>query len=105
MSATLAVKVTPKSGKDQVIGVVEENGAQEVHIRVTAPPDKGKANKAVVQLLAKEIGLAKSTIEVKRGETSHHKLLALECEQSHVDEWMTGLPRVERSGKLGRCSK
>lgn len=94
MSTTLALKVTPKSGKDQVVGVAEENGAREVHVRVTAAPDKGKANKAVIKLLAKEIGVPKTSIEVKRGDTSHHKLLALECEQSHLDEWMAGLPQL-----------
>lgn len=94
MSATLAVKVTPKSGKDQVVGLIEENGAQEVHVRVTAPPDKGKANKAVIKLLSKEIGVPKTSIEVKRGDISHHKLLELDCDQSLIDEWVAKLPKL-----------
>ena len=54
MTATLAVKVTPKSGKDQVVGIVETDGLREVHLRVTAPPEGGKANKSVIKLLSKE---------------------------------------------------
>lgn len=94
MSATLAVKVTPKSGIDQVVGLLEENGVQEVHVRVTAPPDKGKANKAVIKLLSKEIGVAKTSIEVKRGDISHHKLLELDCDQALIDEWVAKQPKL-----------
>ena len=95
MSATLACKVTPKSGKDQVTGrLTNDDGSVEVCVRVTAPPDKGKANKAVVKLLAKELGGPKSGVQVARGETSHHKLLLLDCDQEHVDRWLSRLPSL-----------
>ncbi len=94
MAASLAVKVTPKSGKDQVIGVQEIDGAMEVCLRVTAPPDKGKANAAVCKLLAKSLGLPKSAIEIKRGDTSHHKLLEIDGDQESLDAWVAGLPRM-----------
>ena len=93
--AQLACKVTPRSGKDQVMGVqVASDGSREVALRVTAPPDKGKANKAVVKLLAKELGVPKSGVQVARGETSHHKLLLLDCDQEHVDRWLSRLPSL-----------
>ena len=95
MSATLAVKVTPKSGKDQVTGVQIVDGAQEVCVRVTAPPDKGKANAAVCKLLAKSLCLPKSAVEVKRGDTSHHKLLEIACDQETVNDWVAGLPQLD----------
>ncbi|MDD5806108.1 MAG: DUF167 domain-containing protein [Eggerthellales bacterium] len=91
MTATLAVKVTPKSGKDQVVGIVETDGLREVHLRVTAPPEGGKANKSVIKLLSKELGVPKTDIQVKRGDTSHHKMLELDCEQSLVDAWVASL--------------
>ena len=91
MTATLAVKVTPKSGKDQVVGIVETDGLREVHLRVTAPPEGGKANKFVIKLLSKELGVPKTDIQVKRGDTSHHKMLELDCEQSLVDAWVESL--------------
>ena len=94
MAASLAVKVTPKSGKDQVVGVQTVEGAMEVCVRVTAPPDKGKANAAVCKLLAKTLGVPKSAVEVKRGDTSHHKLLEIDCSQDVIDAWVEGLPAV-----------
>ncbi|MDD6650602.1 MAG: DUF167 domain-containing protein [Eggerthellales bacterium] len=90
--AQLACKVTPRSGKDQVMGVqVASDGSREVALRVTAPPDKGKANKAVCKLIASELGVPKSGVEVKRGDTSHHKILQIACDQGVVDAWMQSL--------------
>ena len=44
---------------------------------VTAPPEDGKANAAVIELLAREWRLAKSAIEVARGATARRKVLAI----------------------------
>lgn len=74
MPARLAVHVTPKSGRDQVGGW----RGGELDVRVTAPPEDGKANTAVRVLLAKAAGVPKSAVSVVRGETSRHKQLAFE---------------------------
>ena len=42
-------------------------------VSVTQSPEKGKANKAVIELLSKKLGLKKSQIELISGETSHQK--------------------------------
>lgn len=91
-----AVHVTPKSGKDQVVGIsTAADGMREVRVRVTAPPDNGKANKAVCKLLASSLGIAKSCVTIKRGETSHHKLLQIECHPQAFDGWLAALPTVQ----------
>ena len=74
-----------------MVGIVETDGLREVHLRVTAPPEGGKANKSVIKLLSKELGVPKTDIQVKRGDTSHHKMLELDCEQSLVDAWVASL--------------
>lgn len=48
-----------------------------VKIKVTAAPSKGKANEAVIKLLAKELGIKKSQIAIVSGETSKIKIIEL----------------------------
>jgi uncharacterized protein (TIGR00251 family) len=63
------VRAQPGARRSQVVG--EYNGA--LKIAVTAAPDKGKANDAVLQVLADALGLRKSQVEVLTGQTSRDK--------------------------------
>lgn len=75
----VAVLVTPKSGKDQVAGwVVDANGDRELHVRVTAAPEKGRATKAACKTLAAFFGVSKSSVECVRGDLSRHKMVEIE---------------------------
>ena len=47
-------------------------------VRVTAPPEDGKATAAVCKLLAKSLHVPKSAVRVTRGEVSRHKTLEIE---------------------------
>jgi uncharacterized protein len=67
------VKVTPKAAAAKV---VDKDGQLSVY--VTVAPEDGKANKAVIKLLAKRFGVAPSRISVIRGETSRHKTIEIE---------------------------
>ena len=70
----LAVRVTPKSSRDEVTGLHEAaDGQVSLAVKVTAPPDKGKANKAVIALIAEWAGLPKSALRIVAGETDRHK--------------------------------
>lgn len=70
----VAVRVTPRAGRDEIAGYV--NG--ELEVRVTVPPDGGRANAAVCRLVAGALGVPKSSVSVVRGSTSRHKMLAVE---------------------------
>ncbi|MGD0655052.1 MAG: DUF167 domain-containing protein [Thermoguttaceae bacterium] len=65
----LPVRARPGSRRNEIRG--EQDGMLKVC--VTQLPEKGKANKAVVELMAKSLGLRKSQIEMISGETSHQK--------------------------------
>ncbi len=65
----LPVRAQPGSRRNELRG--EQQGMLKVC--VTQSPEKGKANKAVIELLAKTLGLRKSQIELLSGETSHQK--------------------------------
>ena len=71
----LRIKVQPKS-KESAIGDLMEDGTLKV--RVKAAPEKGKANKEVIKLLAKKYGVKKSGIEIVSGKTEPIKLIKIE---------------------------
>jgi len=69
--ATLAVHVTPRSGRDEVVGWK----GSELAVRVTSAPEGGKANAAVCKVIASALGVPKTSVRVVRGTTSRHKVL------------------------------
>ena len=56
-SARLTVKVVPGSSRDQIVGWLGDS----LEIKVMAPPGKGRANEAVVAILADRLGLDRTT--------------------------------------------
>lgn len=70
----LSLRVTPNAGRDGVDGAESrDDGSTVLRLRVKAVPDKGKANAAVIALLAKTLGLPKSSITLVSGETARFK--------------------------------
>jgi uncharacterized protein len=70
----IRIKVVPSSSKDAIVGWLGE----ALKIKVKAPPEKGKANAAVVELLAAHLGLEPSRITVVSGHTSPSKVLSVQ---------------------------
>jgi uncharacterized protein (TIGR00251 family) len=73
-TGSLALKVTPKARTEGIEGM---NGAGELVVKVRVPPEDGKANSAVIALLAEALNLPKSRLEIIRGVQSRHKVIAL----------------------------
>ncbi|MBT3878756.1 MAG: YggU family protein [Candidatus Scalindua sp.] len=65
----VSVKVQPNASKDRIVG----EHADQIKIAVTVAPEKGKANKAVVKVLSRWLGIKSSDIEIVSGETSRDK--------------------------------
>ncbi len=70
----IKVKVKPNAKKNEVKKIEEDF----YEIRVTVIPEKGKANKKVIELLSKELKIPKSRIKLIRGETSKEKIFEIE---------------------------
>jgi len=68
---TFEVRVAPRASRNRVIGV--QDGALKVAL--TAPPVDGAANEALKKLLAKALGVAKSDVEILRGDRARIKVL------------------------------
>ncbi|MCC6444623.1 MAG: DUF167 domain-containing protein [Armatimonadetes bacterium] len=84
--ATLFVRLQPKASRSEIIGFKE--GA--LHLKVTAPPVEGAANRALESFLAGVLGLRKSQVSVVQGHKSREKVLEI-----------IGLSEDEVRGKLG----
>ena len=70
--------------------------AGALRVAVTAAPEKGKANQAIVALLSKTLGIAKSSIELVAGETSPQKRVLLRGVE--VQQVQTVLEQLLRGG-------
>ena len=70
-AVTFEVRVAPRASRNRVLDVHE--GALKVAL--TAPPVDGAANDALRKLLAKALGVAKSEVEIIRGERARNKVL------------------------------
>ena len=70
----LQIRVRPRAGRN----TVEIGDGGQVTVRVTAAPERGRANRAVVALLAKELGVSKSSVTVVRGLTSRDKVVRID---------------------------
>jgi uncharacterized protein YggU (UPF0235/DUF167 family) len=70
----LSVRLTPKSAKDRIGGLWrDEKEAVWLCAQVRAVPEKGKANAALIKLLAKQLGLAPRAFALDAGDTSRLK--------------------------------
>lgn len=72
--ATLAIHVTPKSSRDEIVGW----RGTELAVRVSAAPEGGKATAAACKLVAAALGIPKSSVRVVRGDTARHKALDID---------------------------
>ena len=70
---TLTLHVQPGAKKTEVAGV----HGDALKIRLAAPPVDGKANAALIEYVAERLGLAKSAVSLKSGQTSRRKVLAV----------------------------
>ncbi len=82
--ATFRVRVQPGASNNEIVGLQQDT----LKVRISAPPVKGKANKALINLLAKELGVKKSEIEILSGHTSRIKTIRV------IGEGRTGLKKM-----------
>ncbi|MFA5925924.1 MAG: DUF167 domain-containing protein [Parcubacteria group bacterium] len=66
-------KVTPRAGKNEVLKISDG----EYKVKVTAVPEKGKANEAVIKLLADYFDVPKSLISIIGGKSTRVKLIEI----------------------------
>lgn len=71
----LLLKVRASAKQNSIDGLIVIEQKEYVKISIKAEPSGGKANKMVIEFISRELGVAKSTIELKSGKTSSYKVL------------------------------
>ena len=72
--ADLSVRLQPRAAKDEIVG--ERQG--RIVIRVTAPPVDGRANDALIRLIARRANLARSRVTIVRGHSARDKAVRVD---------------------------
>ena len=85
---TLNVKVVPGARHDRVVGRYGEG----IKLQVSAPPEGGKANAAVVRVLAEALGVKPSQVQVLRGHGNPRKIVAVDgIDAAALAAWIAAL--------------
>jgi hypothetical protein len=94
----LRLKVQPRARRNRIDGTVAEaDGGQALKIAVTAAPESGAANEAVIALLAKELHLAKSALALVAGAADRRKVIKLTGDPQRLARQLTDW--IEELGK------
>ncbi len=71
IQSKIAVKITPNAGRNEISGLADDVW----RIKIAAPPEKGKANKELIEFLSKCLGTKKDNVIIIKGQNSHNKLV------------------------------
>lgn len=92
----LTVHLTPNASLDALVGeAIDAEGGAVLKARVRAVPEKGKANAALVKLLAKRLGLGKTRLNVTKGKTSRVKTVEIECDPDEIEPLTRKLAEID----------
>lgn len=79
MAEVLAVRLTPRGGRDAVDGWAQDaDGRPYLKVRVASPPVDGAANAALMAFLAKTLKIPRSAVRIAAGDTARLKRLELD---------------------------
>ena len=88
----LTVHLTPKASHNKIDGWAKDAEDQKVlRVKVTAVPEDGKANEALIKLLSKALHVSKSSISLIRGETSRVKMLEIDMSGEQFNKVISSL--------------
>jgi uncharacterized protein YggU (UPF0235/DUF167 family) len=84
---SIALRVTPRGGRDDIDGIETlADGRCVLKMRVRAVADGGEANRAVLGLLAKALGVPKARLRILSGATSRLKQVAVDGDPKALGE-------------------
>lgn len=78
MTQTLTIRVTPKASRNAVKVETQADGSVIYRVYVTTVAEDGKANKAVIEVLADFLDVRKSALMITQGLTSRNKVVRVD---------------------------
>jgi len=69
----IRVKAVPGASRNRIVGVLGD----ALKIQVSAPPEKGKANRAIARMLAETLGVPEKNVQIVSGDTNPQKRFRL----------------------------
>ena len=88
----LGVRLTPKSSRDALGGlIVMADGRALLKARVRAVPEKGRANEALIRLIAKALEIPRTYVTLVSGNTSRIKTLLIDGDQAGIRQRLESL--------------
>jgi uncharacterized protein (TIGR00251 family) len=90
----VVLRVTPSAGRSGIFGPVDiGEGRTALAVKVAAPPVEGAANEALIALLAKELGVARSAVSLVSGAASRLKIVRVaDCPLPKAAAWAARWP-------------
>jgi len=84
---SVALRVTPRGGRDDIDGLETlADGRIVLKVRVRAIAEGGEANRAVIELLAKVLGVPKAKVRIQSGMTSRLKQVAVDGDPARLGD-------------------
>lgn len=73
-AVTLSIKAVPGARRSETAGPLGDR----LKLRVAAPPEGGKANKAICEFFAKALGVRKTAVSITAGQSDPHKTIRID---------------------------
>jgi len=84
--ASILVRASPNAARNQVVGFT----GKALHVKVAAPPVKGKANKELISYLSQILNVSKGRIRIIKGHTARNKVIAIDgISQQEITELLS----------------
>jgi hypothetical protein len=94
---SIALRVTPRGGRDGIDGLETlSDGRTVLKVRVRAVADGGEANSAVIELIAKALGVPRAKVRILSGATSRLKQIAVDGDPAKLCDHLQKLTAVEK---------
>ena len=72
--AKISLRAYPNASRDEVIGFTDG----VLHVKIAAPPVRGKANERLIAFFSQLLGISKGSVSIIKGHTSRNKLIAID---------------------------